>query len=480
MNLLKPDLCVIGAGSGGLSVAAAAAAFGVPVVLVEKGAMGGDCLNAGCVPSKALIASGDRAAALANLEAFGLAPAQTQANYGRVRDHVRKVIATIAPNDSVERFAALGVQVIAAAASFVDRRTVEAGGQLIQARRFIIATGSHAVIPDIPGLAGLPVLTNETVFDLARRPEHLVIIGGGPIGCELAQAHRRLGAEVTILEAGRILAREDEEAAGVVRRRLLGEGVAIREGVTILRAEARGKSGLALILREGEAAGEEVVAGSHLLVAAGRKAVVDGLNLAAAGVTADARGIVVDKGLRTSNRRIFAIGDCASGAAGGLQFTHVANYHAGLVVRSALFRLPVRLDNRLVPRVTYTDPEIASVGLSETQARDEQSGVQTLRWPFAENDRAQAERQTGGFIKVIASAKGVILGATIVGKGGGELITPWTLALSQGLKLKDMAGIIIPYPTYSEVSRRAAITSFAPLATRASVRRLIGFLRRFG
>jgi pyruvate/2-oxoglutarate dehydrogenase complex dihydrolipoamide dehydrogenase (E3) component len=479
MNLLKPDICVIGAGSGGLSIAAAAAAFGVSVVLIEKGEMGGDCLNAGCVPSKALIAAAERAASLADFEAFGLGPLVAQANYARVKTHIEGVIAAIAPNDSVERFAALGVIVIRGSASFVDRGAVEAGGKLIKARRFVIATGSRPLLPPIPGLADLPVLTNETVFGLTRRPERLLVIGGGPIGCELAQAHRRLGAEVTILEAARVLPREDEEAAGVVRRKLISEGVDIREGARILRAEARGKGGLALVLA-GPDDMEEIVSGSHVLVAAGRKAVTDGLKLEAAGVSTDGRGITVDAGLRTSNRRIYAIGDCASGATGGLQFTHVANYHAGLVLRSALFRLPVKLDNRTIPRVTYTDPEIASVGLSEEEARKAQSGVQTLRWPFAENDRAQAERRTEGHIKVIASAKGLVLGATIVGKGAGELVTPWTLAIRHGLKLRDMAGVVIPYPTFSEVSRRAAITSFTPLTTKPALRRLIGFLRRFG
>ncbi len=483
MTLLKPDLCVIGAGSGGLSVAAAAAAFGVPVVLIEKGEMGGDCLNSGCVPSKALIAAADRAAALATLEPFGIANMEAQVNHARVRDHIRAVIGHIAPNDSVERFTALGVTVIRAAASFIDKRTVEAGGQLIQARRFVIATGSRAALPPIPGLAETPHLTNETIFDLARKPEHLLVIGGGPIGCELAQAHRRLGAAVTLVEAARLLPREDEEAAGVVRRALLADGITIREGATILRAEAGhkpgGKTGVALVLASADGA-EERLAGSHLLVAAGRRATVDGLGLEAAGVKVDARGIVVDRGLRTTNRRIYAIGDCASGATGGLQFTHVANYHAGLVLRSALFRLPARLDNRAIPRVTYTDPEIAAVGLSEIEARKAEAGIQTLRWPFAENDRAQAERRTEGHIKVIASKKGVILGAVIVGPQAGELITPWTLAVQKGLKIKDMAGIVIPYPTLSEVSRRAAVSAFAPLTTKPAIRRLIGFLRRFG
>lgn len=478
MSLVKPDLCVIGAGSGGLSVAAAAAAFGVPVILVEKGEMGGDCLNVGCVPSKALIAAAERAAMMRGAGPFGIAAATPEVSHARLKEHVRGVIAAIAPNDSAERFTALGVTVIGQEARFIDRRTLEAGGQLIQARRFIIATGSRPDTPPVPGLENIPFLTNETIFDLARKPDHLIVLGGGPIGVELAQAHRRLGAAVTLVEAASLCGKEDAEAVAVLRRSLLHDGVTLHEGAKALRAGTHGRNGIALVI-QGEG-GEETITGSHLLVATGRKPSIAGLGCEAAGIAVDARGIMVDKGLRTSNRRVFAIGDCASGEAGGLQFTHVANHHAGLVLRSALFRLPVSLDNRLMPRVTYTDPEIASVGLSEAAARASHRNVQTLRWPFAENDRAQATRQVAGLIKVMADGKGRILGVAIAGPQAGELITPWTLAIGKGLKLKDMAGIVVPYPTLSEVSRRVAVSSFAPLTTKPLIRRLIRFLRCFG
>ncbi len=478
MSLLKPDLCVIGAGSGGLSVAATAAAFGVPVVLVEKAAMGGDCLNVGCVPSKALIASAARAAAMRELENFGLSAVEPQVQQAGVHAHIRRTIAAIAPNDSAERFAALGVQVIRAEARFIDRRTLEAGGQLIQARRFVVATGSAPRVPAIPGLAEVPYLTNETVFDLTRKPEHLIVVGGGPVGVELAQAHRRLGSRVTLIESSTILAREDDEGVGFVRRALLAEGVTLLEGATALKVMKSGKAGVELVVLAAD--GERSVIGSHLLIAAGRRPVLDQLGLDAARIASDAQGIVVDRGLRSSNRRVYAIGDCAGGAAGDARFTHVANYHAGLVIRSALFRLRARVEPRILPRVTYCAPEMACVGLGEIEARAAHRTVQTLRWPFAENDRAKATGESGGMIKVTADAKGRILGAMIVGAHAGELITPWTLAISQGLKLADIAGTVMPYPTLSEVSRRVTITSFAPLTIRPAVRRVIRLLRIFG
>lgn len=478
MSLLRPDICIIGAGAGGLSLAAAAAAFGVPVVLIEKGEMGGDCLNAGCVPSKALIAAANAAEAVRRAPAFGVAAGPPQPNYARLRDHVRSVIADIAPNDAAERFRALGVTVIRAHARFVDRGAVEAGGVLVKARRFVLATGSRPAVPPVPGLEALPFLTNETVFDLTRRPARLLVLGGGPVGVELAQAHRRFGAEVTLVEAARLLPREDPEAADMARRALLADGVALHEGAKVLRAEPGGQDGVALVLETD--AGEQTIAGSHLLLAAGRRAVVDDLGLDAAGIRTDEAGIVVDRGLRTSNRRVYAIGDCASGAAGALRFTHVANHHAGLVLRNALFRLPVRVDRAAIPRVTFCDPEIAAVGLGEAEARARHAGVQTLRWPFAENDRAQAERRGEGFVKIVADRRGRVLGATIAGPNAGELVAPWTIAVERRLKLSDMAGFVMPYPTLSEASRRVAVSAFAPLTQKPLLRRLIGFLRRFG
>lgn len=477
MPLLTPDLCVIGAGSGGLSVAAAAALFGVPVVLVEKGEMGGDCLNAGCVPSKALIAAAEAAEAVRQAGAFGIGAGAPQPNMARVQEHIRQVVATIAPNDSVGRFTALGVTVLKGEARFIDRRTVGVGDTTIRARRVVIATGSRPAIPPLPGLAELPYLTNETVFGLTRRPEHLIVLGGGPIGIEIAQAMRRLGSAVTVLELREILAREDREAAFILRETLAREGVALIEQAVPVRAEQAGAK-LRIVLREGES--ERAIEGSHLLVATGRKATVEGLGLEAAGVTTDQKGILVDRGLKTSNRRVYAIGDCASGQAGGLQFTHVANYHAGLVIRNALFRMPVKVEMTAVPRVTYCQPEIASVGLSEAEARKAARDVQVLRWPFSENDRAQAERLTAGMIKIVTTGKGRILGATIIGAHAGELITPWTMAIAKGFGVKDMVGLVFPYPTLSEVSKRVALTHFTPLASKPSVRRLIGLLRRLG
>ena len=470
---LTSDLCVIGAGSGGLSVAAAAALLGVPVVLIEKHKMGGDCLNTGCVPSKALIAAAARAHHWKDAAAFGVVGAEPRVDFASVHAHVHDVISSIAPNDSVARFKGLGVRVVQDAARFVDVQTVQAGDVTVRARRFIIATGSSAALPPIPGLAQTPHLTNETIFDLTQCPGHLIVIGAGPIGLEMAQAFRRLGAQETVIEAAAPLAKDDPECSQIVVDALRSEGVAIRAGVKALSVE--GTSGEIRVTIE-ESGVRDMIAGTHLLVAAGRKPNVEGLNLEAAGIAYDRRGIAVDRALRTSNKKIYAIGDVA----GGLQFTHVANDHAGLVIRHALFRLPVDASKRIVPWVTYTEPELAHVGLSEMAAREKGWAIRVLRWPFHENDRAQAERQTHGHIKIVTDKRGKILGATIVGAHAGELLAPWTLAINQGLKIGAMTGVIAPYPTLGEVGKRAAITAFLPLMQKPMLRRVIGCLRRLG
>ena len=468
---LTPDICVIGAGSGGLSVAAAAAAFGVPVVLIEKGKMGGECLNTGCVPSKSLIAAGKRARAITNAAAFGVSTQAADIDFAKVHRHVHGVIAAIAPNDSKERFNGLGVRVIEGAARFKDRNTVVVNATEIVARRFVVATGSSPALPPIAGLDHVPYLTNETVFDLTARPEHLIVIGAGAIGLELAQAFRRLGSAVTVLEAAEPLAREDKECAAIVLDALAREGVAIRSHVAISRVEAAGAK-IKAVLGDGETA----IEGSHLLIATGRKANTEGLALEAARIACDRNGIKVNKGLKTSNRRVYAIGDVA----GRGQFTHLANYHAGLVIRNALFRLPVKVNADLVPRVTYTDPELAHVGLTESEARKRRIAIRVLRWPYHENDRAQTECETVGHIKVLTDRRGKILGATIVGAAAGELITAWTLAISRGLNIRALAGMIVPYPTLAEIGKRAAITYFTPGLTSPWVRRIIALLRRLG
>jgi pyruvate/2-oxoglutarate dehydrogenase complex dihydrolipoamide dehydrogenase (E3) component len=478
-ELLKPDICVIGAGAGGLSVGAAAAAFGASVVLVERGRMGGDCLYTGCVPSKSLIAAAKHARAIAVADAFGLAATKPHVDFAKVREHLRGVIAAIEPNDSNERFTGLGVRVIEGTASFKDRRTVVVGeATTIRARRFVIATGSRPYLPPIPGLDAVPYLTNETVFELGELPEHLVIIGAGPQGLELAQAFRRLGSGVTVVEAERALAREDPECAQVVLDALAEEGVDLRTGAAVAHVEevAAGDAvRIKVALREGSS--ECPIVASHLLIAAGRHANADDLGLERAGVRrADGGSIRVNRRLRTANRRIFAIGDVA----GGPQFTHVANYHAGLVIRNVLFRLRAEVNADAVPRVTFTDPELAHVGLGENEARERGIELRVLRWPYHENDRAQTERATTGHIKVITDRWGRVLGCTIVGAGAGELITIWTLAVHEKLNVRALAGIIVPYPTMAEVGKRAAMTYFTAGLTNTWVRRIINLLRRFG
>lgn len=472
-EILTPDICVIGAGSGGLSVAAAAAAMQVSTVLVEKGEMGGDCLNYGCVPSKALIAAGHAAHAMRSAGRFGIAPAEPDVDMAGVHAHVRGVIEAIAPNDSEARFASMGVKVIRAAGKFVSRDMLEAGGFQIRARRFVIATGASPAVPPIPGLEQIRYLTNETIFDLKELPGRLLIAGGGPIGMELAQAFRRLGAQVTVLEAARALSREDPELAAPVLRQLRAEGVDIREGASIKRLEALGAGVRAFVDSEGR---EETIEGSHILIATGRAPNVHNLGLEQAGVNFDRKGIKVSGSLRTSNRRIHAIGDVTGEAA----FTHAANYHAGLVLRAALFRLSVKVNPVLIPRVTYTDPEIAVAGLTEAQARETHKSVNIYRWPFAENDRAQAGRETHGHVKIVASAKDLVLGAGIVGPHAGELIALWQLAISKGLKVGDIAGLVLPYPTLSEASKRAAVTQLLKGLGNPWLGRALRFLRRFG
>ena len=472
-EILRPDLCVVGAGSGGLSVAAAAAMMRVPVVLVEKGEMGGDCLNSGCVPSKALIAAARAAHETRMAGRFGVGAVEPVVDFARVHAHVHGVIAEIAPNDSQARFEALGVRVIRAAGRFVAKGTLEAGPFAIKARRFVLATGSSPAILPIPGLENIRFLTNESVFGLKILPEHLLIVGGGPIGCELAQAFRRLGSRVTILEAARALGREDPELADVVLRRLRAEGVTLRDGARIARVEPLG-DGARVIL--GGERGDEILDGSHLLIAAGRKPNVENLGLDAAGVAYGRGGVEVSASLRSSNRRVYAIGDVA----GGAQFTHAANYHAGLVLRATLFRLRVKMAPSLIPRVTYTDPEIAVAGLSEEQARATHGAVDVLRWPFAENDRARAGRETDGHVKVVTAKNGRVLGAGIVGPHAGELIALWQLAISTKMKTGAVAGLVLPYPTLSEASKRAATSAYAASLRNPWLGRALSFLRRFG
>jgi pyruvate/2-oxoglutarate dehydrogenase complex dihydrolipoamide dehydrogenase (E3) component len=472
-TILAPDICVIGAGSAGLSVAAGAAQLGADTVLIEAHKMGGDCLNYGCVPSKALLAAAHAAEAQRRAGRFGVQANEPAIDFRAVHDHIHGVIAAIAPQDSEERFSGLGVRVLRARARFAGPREIAAGDFRIRARRFVIATGSAPLVPPLPGLEHVPYLTNETVFDLVERPRHLLVIGGGPIGVELAQAFRRLGAAVSVVEMATLLPKDDPELVQVVRQRLHDEGVALHERTRVTGVEPT-SDGVALLT---ESDGNKArIDGSHLLVAAGRRANIAGLDLAAAGIAHTSAGITVDSHLRTGNRRVYAIGD----AVGGLQFTHLASYHAGIVIRHALFRLRARVDLRLVPWVTYSDPELAQIGLTEASARAAGHAAEVLRWPFAENDRAQTERATAGLVKAVVTPGGRILGAAIVGAHAGELIQPWQLAMANGLKIGALATLVAPYPTLGEASKRAAGSFYTPKLFTMRTRRLVRFLRWFG
>ncbi|SKA24961.1 Pyruvate/2-oxoglutarate dehydrogenase complex, dihydrolipoamide dehydrogenase (E3) component [Enhydrobacter aerosaccus] len=473
-QILEGDICVVGGGSAGLSVAAGATQMGARTILIEAGRMGGECLNSGCVPSKSLLACAKAAKVVREAARYGLSVSEPRVDFSLVHDYVQRVIRAIAPHDSVERFTALGCTVVKGYAHFIDDRTVEAAGRHIRARRFVIATGSRPAIPPIPGLDTVPYFTNETLFDNTCLPDHLIIVGAGPIGCEMAQAHRRLGSKVTVLDLGPMLPKDDPEAAAVVRRTLTVEGVALIENVKIVRIEQRDR-GVRVIVHE--AGNENAIDGSHLLVAAGRIPNFDDLDLKTAGVRFGAKGIDVDRRLRTTNRRIYAAGDVV----GGYQFTHVAAYHAGIILRNALFRFPAKTDLRALPWVTYTDPELAQVGMTEAEARHALgTGFRVLRADFTESDRAQTEGATDGFVKAIVSRRGYVVGATIVGQRAGELLMPWALAIAQRSRIGSLTGIIAAYPTLSELSKRAAGTFYAPMLFSRRTRAVVRFLGMFG
>jgi len=470
MQTIETDICIIGAGSGGLSIAAGAVQMGARVVLIEGGEMGGDCLNAGCVPSKALIAAAKHAHAMTTGASFGITPVVPEIDFAAVKNYVARVIAGIAPVDSQERFEGLGVRVIRAWAKFTGPDMVEAGGYRIKARRYVVATGSRPLVPPIPGIESVPYLTNETIFADRTRPEHLIIIGGGPIGMEMAQAHRRLGCKVTVVEGAKAFGKDDPDAAAVVLATLRGEGVEVLEEAPVVRVG--GAAGAVEVeIKDGR-----MVHGSHLLMAVGRQVALDGLNLEAAGVAFTKKGVTVGADLRSSNRRVYAVGD----AAGGLQFTHVAGYHAGIVIRQMLFSLPSKASTAHIPWATYTDPELAQVGPTEAEARKlHDAALTVLRFDYAENDRAQTERKGEGFIKVMV-VKGRPIGATIVGAQAGELIGLWALAIAAKLKMGAIVGAVLPYPTLGEVSKRAAGAYFSPkLFDSPIVKRVVGLVQRY-
>ncbi len=470
MNRIKTDVCIIGAGSGGLSIAAGASQMGADVVLLEGHKMGGDCLNYGCVPSKALIAAAKQAYAMSHTGDLGVKAVKPNVDYAAAKDHVRRVIETIEPVDSQERFEGFGINVIREFGTFISPTEVQAGDTIIEARRFIVATGSGPFVPPIPGLEDVEYFTNENIFDLRTRPDHLIVIGGGPIGMEMAQAHLRLGCKVTVIEGAKAMGNDDPEVAAVVLEKLRAEGLEIVEG-----AQATKISGSKGNITVHTPAGD--FTGTHLLMAVGRKVNVEKLDLDKANVKWGRRGVEVGANLRSvTNKKVYAVGD----AAGGLQFTHVAGYHAGVVIKSMLFGMPSKQRTDHIPWATYTDPELAHVGLTEAQAKEKFGAkLDVVRFPYHENDRAIAEGKTTGLIKVMI-VKGKPVGASIAGNMAGELIAMWAMAIANKMKMSAIAGTVLPYPTVSEINKRAAGAYFSPkLFESGTVKRVVGFVQRW-
>lgn len=473
-NSLKVDICVIGAGAGGLSVVAGASQMGATVALVESGKMGGDCLNYGCIPSKSLLAAAKAAQYFRTTEPFGIRPVEPEIDFTKVMAHVHNVIHIIGDKkDSIERFTKLGAKVIQAHGKFIDANTVMAGDVSITARRFVVATGSSPAIPPIPGLDQVSFYTNETIFDLTKKPEHLIIIGGGPIGCELGQAFHMLGSQVTIIEANSILKHDEQDFVDILRTHLLKLGINIHEKVNISQIRKQQNQIEVTLEKNGQ---QQTIMGSDLLIATGRRANVNGLNLEAAGIRYSPKGIDVDARLRTTNKRVYAIGDVA----GGYQFTHLANYHAGILIRNILFRLAAKVDYRAVPWVTYTEPELAHVGLSIIEAQKIDTKAKILTWDYVEIDRALAENQTLGKIKVVTTKKGKILGVTILGAHAGELLIPWISAIQEGKSIRSMTNFIVPYPTLSEINKFVAGEFYTPILFSEWTKKIVRFLRIFG
>lgn len=440
MHHLKADLAIIGGGAAGLSIAAGAAQMGARVVLFESAQMGGDCLNTGCVPSKTLLAE----AAAREVEAR-LTP---ETAYRDAMQEVARVISAIAPHDSVERFESLGVTVINQHARFDGVRHLVSADYSVRFKRAVIATGAEPAIPNISGLDQVPYLTTDTLWSHGAHPRRLMILGAGPVGIELALAHQKLGASVVLVEQAQLAAQLPVAASDCIRTMLTQAGIRVLEGWEPERVNLH-DSAITVAFKA-----QPAIEIDTLLLASGRVATTNGLNLESAGVRCDGGRIETNVRMQTSNRSIYAVGDVT--ARGGL--THLASHHASIVLRHALFRMPARVDQAVVPRVIYSHPEIAHAGLTEPEltARPDAARLRRLHVPMADNDRAITEHTVEGGIWVVATKRGEVLSVTIVSEGAGDLIMPWVLLMQQGGKLSSMAGLVFPYPTRGELSKRVA------------------------
>ncbi|MGJ3232521.1 MAG: dihydrolipoyl dehydrogenase family protein [Oceanicaulis sp.] len=468
---IKADLAVIGAGSGGLVTSAGAAMLGRKVVLFERGEMGGDCLNYGCVPSKAILTAAHKAHTVRTAARYGIGTGEVSIDFAKVRENIAASITAIEPNDSQERFEGLGVRVVREHARFLNEKTVASESLEVEAKRIVLASGTRARVPGISGIEETPYLTNETIWSVETLPEHLIILGGGPIGTELGQAFARLGSKVTLLEAGRILARAEPDHAEIVAQALAADGVDVKVGVRatgVRRTEAGGVE-VTTSLRE-------TIAGSHLLVAIGREPVFEGLDLDKAGIETDASGVVCDDKLRTTNKRVFAAGDIAGKGA----LTHLAGWHGSVIVRNLYFGLPTRQSSQPIPQAVYTDPPLAGIGLTEAEAREKHGDKVTVKsFPFADNDRAIAELDTVGDARLVIGKGGKILGAHALGTRADDLIQIAQAVMATGGSVKDLTSPVAPYPTRGEVFKRAAGKYYEPTVFGPAAKTWAGLLTMF-
>lgn len=459
------DVLVIGAGAAGLTASGGCALYGLRTALIERAQMGGECLNTGCVPSKALLAAAAAAQGVREAGRFGIRTAPPTIDFAAVRAHVRRAIDTIAPHDSAATMAGYGVEVITGSARFLSPYRVAVNDRVLTAPRIVLATGSRPAVPPIPGLRDVAFLTNETVWDLEILPDHLAILGAGAVGVEMAQAFRRLGSAVTLIDAGMPLAGADRDAAALVLAALEAEGVAIRPNTKVTRVDA----GPILHCDSGP------IAASHILVATGREAVTD-IDLHQAGLSAGPGGLVVDARCRTAVKHIYAIGDCRAGP----RLTHVAGHEGSIVVQNIALGLPAKAERHRLPHAIYTDPELAQLGPTEAEARDAGGRIEVDIAPFADDDRSVAEGTPAGFVKLVRVG-GRTAGVTIVGAGAGELLLPWAQVLAGRTSRFALSGAIVAYPTRSERSKEAAFASlrdkiFSPALKRWA--RLLAWTRR--
>jgi len=445
------DICIIGGGAAGLVTAAGAASLGAKVILIEKYRLGGDCLYTGCVPSKTMIHSAEVAHIVKTSHKFGVTAQLGDITQSTVMKRVADVIKTIEPHDSPERFRAMGVEVVFAEAQFVAEDCVLVDGREITARKFVLATGSRPFIPPISGLENISYHTNETIFDVTETIEHLIVVGSGAIGCEMAQSFARLGAKVTLLSNTGLLPVEDSDMSDVVKQQFISDGIDLHLNVLLKRIEKTDK-GVGVEIKGDHHDKSNSIEGSHLLIATGRQSNIENLGLVQAGVKTEHGRLVVDARLRTSNKRIYACGDVA----GPYLFTHMAEHQAGVVLRNTLFHLPAKSQTEGIPWCTFTSPELARVGLSEHDAQQKNIRHRVYTFPFDEVDRAITDGDTMGMAKIITSPKGKLLGACIVGAHAGELIAEYVLAISQGLNVSALSNTIHIYPTLAHINRRVA------------------------